>query len=191
MGKRERDRLKMLQEAPEPLDPPRPRKEMDEIANERGIELLPERGETPGSRLPIHLHSSTRAPTLQHVAERMNLICAQNNLPAPSRSVPALMTLACDVCGPLHSFAVLTIYAGQAKTADNACSHINVLFLCNLLYFSFFVICNCPWIPPSAKQAACSHTGLVPHAVHRVTCGSPQPLGSGDALRGGPTVPRK
>ncbi|KJA25245.1 hypothetical protein HYPSUDRAFT_37728 [Hypholoma sublateritium FD-334 SS-4] len=96
MGKRERDRLKMLQDAPAPLDPPRPRKEMDEIVNERGIELLPERGETPGSRLPIHLHSSTRAPTLQHVSERMNLICAQNNLPAPSRSVPALMTLACD-----------------------------------------------------------------------------------------------
>ena len=98
MGKRERDRLKMLQDAPAPIDPPRPRKETDEIANERGIELLPERGETPGSRLPIHFHSSTRAPTLQHVAERMNLICAQNNLPAPARSVPALMSLACDVC---------------------------------------------------------------------------------------------
>src|SRR5260221_10431791 len=37
----------------------------------------------PGSRLPVHLHSSTRAPTLQHVADRMNLICAQNGLAAP------------------------------------------------------------------------------------------------------------
>ncbi|KAF9485659.1 hypothetical protein BDN70DRAFT_536993 [Pholiota conissans] len=96
MGKRERERLKNLEDAPAPFDPPRPRKETDEIANERGIELLPERGETPGSRLPIHLHSSTRAPTLQHVADRINLICAQNNLPPPGRSVPALMTLACE-----------------------------------------------------------------------------------------------
>ncbi|KAF8957460.1 transcriptional regulator of RNA polII, SAGA, subunit-domain-containing protein [Flammula alnicola] len=82
--------------APPSADPPRPRKETDEIACERGVELLSERGDPPGSRLPIHLHSSTRAPTLQHVADRMNLICAQNNLSAPSRTVPALMTLACE-----------------------------------------------------------------------------------------------
>ncbi|KAF8957463.1 transcriptional regulator of RNA polII, SAGA, subunit-domain-containing protein [Flammula alnicola] len=97
MGRRERERLKTLQAAAPPsADPPRPRKETDEIACERGVELLSERGDPPGSRLPIHLHSSTRAPTLQHVADRMNLICAQNNLSAPSRTVPALMTLACE-----------------------------------------------------------------------------------------------
>lgn len=44
MGKRERERLKNLQDPSAPLNPPRPRKETDEIANERGIELLPERG---------------------------------------------------------------------------------------------------------------------------------------------------
>ncbi|KDR65728.1 hypothetical protein GALMADRAFT_81536 [Galerina marginata CBS 339.88] len=98
MGKRERERLKTLQAAPAPVEPPRPRMETDEIVCERGVELLPERSDPPGSRLPIHLHASTRAPTLQHVADRINLICAQNNLSAPSRTVPALMTLACEVC---------------------------------------------------------------------------------------------
>ena len=41
MGKRERERLKTV---PVPAEPPRPRKETDEIASERGLELLPERG---------------------------------------------------------------------------------------------------------------------------------------------------
>ncbi|CAA7267403.1 unnamed protein product [Cyclocybe aegerita] len=97
MGRRERERLKVMPTVPPPTDPPPPpRKALDEIASERGVELLPERGSTPGTRLPIHLHASTRAPTLQHVADRMNLICAQNNLSAPSRAVPALMMLACE-----------------------------------------------------------------------------------------------
>lgn len=43
MGKRERQRLKALQNAPSALEP-RPRKDIDEIACERGVELLPERG---------------------------------------------------------------------------------------------------------------------------------------------------
>ncbi|KAF8159704.1 transcriptional regulator of RNA polII, SAGA, subunit-domain-containing protein [Crassisporium funariophilum] len=96
MGRRERERLKSLQSAPPAIEPSRPRKDRDEIACERGVELLSERGDPPGSRLPIHLHSSTRAPTHQHVADRMNLICAQNNLTAPSRTVPILMALACE-----------------------------------------------------------------------------------------------
>ncbi|KAF4611051.1 hypothetical protein D9613_006828 [Agrocybe pediades] len=96
VGKRERERLKALQGTPPPAGSSRPRKETDEIACERGVELLMERGEPPGSRMPIHLHSSTRAPTLQNIAERINLICAQNNLNGPSRTVAQLMALACE-----------------------------------------------------------------------------------------------
>ncbi|KIM44987.1 hypothetical protein M413DRAFT_442948 [Hebeloma cylindrosporum] len=94
MGKRERERLNTLPAIT--TTPVSSRKDTDEIASERGIAYLPERGDPPGSRLPIHLHSSTRAPTLQHVADRMNLICAQNGLTAPSRAVPSLTTLACE-----------------------------------------------------------------------------------------------
>lgn len=44
MGKRERERLQSLQNLVPPTDIPQPRKELDEIACERGVELLPERG---------------------------------------------------------------------------------------------------------------------------------------------------
>ena len=69
-----------------------PRKHLEYLANH----LV----DPPGSRLPIHLHASTRAPTLQHVTDRVNLICAQNGLQNPARNVPALMALACEVCLP-------------------------------------------------------------------------------------------
>lgn len=54
--------------------------------------------EPPGSRLPLHLASVTRAPTLQHISDRINLISAQHNLGAPSRMVSSLMMLAFEVC---------------------------------------------------------------------------------------------
>jgi hypothetical protein len=44
VGKRERERVKSLEGAPPASDPPRPRKETDEIAGERGLELISERG---------------------------------------------------------------------------------------------------------------------------------------------------
>jgi len=44
MGRRERERLKSLQNTPSPVEPSRPRRDMDEIACERGVELLQERG---------------------------------------------------------------------------------------------------------------------------------------------------
>ncbi|KAF9525968.1 transcriptional regulator of RNA polII, SAGA, subunit-domain-containing protein [Crepidotus variabilis] len=96
VGRKERERIRALQTAPTTIEPMRPRREIDEIACERGVELLPERGDPPGSRLPIQLHSSTRAPTLQHVADRVNLISAQNNFATPARPVPAYLTLATE-----------------------------------------------------------------------------------------------
>ncbi|KAF5383845.1 hypothetical protein D9615_003650 [Tricholomella constricta] len=91
-GKRERERLRTL----ETMEPPLTRLPMDEISGERGVVLLSERGDPPGSRLPVHLFSISRAPTLNHIADRMNLISAQNNLGPPARNVPSLMNLACE-----------------------------------------------------------------------------------------------
>ncbi|KAI0821573.1 transcriptional regulator of RNA polII, SAGA, subunit-domain-containing protein [Irpex lacteus] len=93
LGKRERERLRGLETAALGTER-KPRRERDEIAMERGVVLLPERGEPPGSRLPLHLASVTRAPTLQHISDRINLISAQHNLAAPNRNVGHLLMLA-------------------------------------------------------------------------------------------------
>ena len=115
IGRRERDRIRSLK--PVALSSKRKtRPEVDEIANERGVQLLPERGgacvsrnpremmfscflpvELPGSRPAIQLSSSTRGFTLQHITDRLNLICAQHNLGLPSKSVASLMSLAFEV----------------------------------------------------------------------------------------------
>ncbi|KAJ7184337.1 transcriptional regulator of RNA polII, SAGA, subunit-domain-containing protein [Mycena filopes] len=92
LGKRERERLKSFQAAP--LDA-RPLLH-DEISAERGVVLLPERGDPAGSHVPVQLAATAGAPTVKHIADRMNLICAQNNLGAPSRAVPSLMNQACE-----------------------------------------------------------------------------------------------
>lgn len=55
--------------------------------------------EPPGSRLPLHLASVTHALTLQHVVDRVNLICAQQNLNMPTRTASDLVLLATQV-GP-------------------------------------------------------------------------------------------
>lgn len=114
MGKRERDRLRSLDGLALSTER-RPRREKDEIAADRGVILLPERGgmfhlpsaddcvlkrgtvEPAGSRMPLHLASVTRAPTLQHIAERINLISAQHNLGPPPRTVASLMVYAFEV----------------------------------------------------------------------------------------------
>ncbi|KAI0704289.1 transcriptional regulator of RNA polII, SAGA, subunit-domain-containing protein [Cytidiella melzeri] len=93
LGKRERERLRGLETVALGSER-RPRRERDEIAMERGVVLLQERGEPPGSRLPLHLASVTRAPTLQHISDRINLISAQHNLAAPNRNVAQLLMLA-------------------------------------------------------------------------------------------------
>ncbi|KAK0218065.1 transcriptional regulator of RNA polII, SAGA, subunit-domain-containing protein [Armillaria fumosa] len=94
VGKHERDRIAALESV---LPPTGPRLDTDEIQRERGVVLLPERGEPPGSRLAVQLATITRSPNVQHIADRINLICAQNNLGSPSRSVSSLMHLACEV----------------------------------------------------------------------------------------------
>ncbi|KAH9839856.1 transcriptional regulator of RNA polII, SAGA, subunit-domain-containing protein [Rhodofomes roseus] len=92
MGRRERERVRQFKHLAVPLES-RPQPFKDEIAAERGVQLLPERGEPAGSRLPLQLASISRGFTLQHISDRMNLVCAQNNLGAPSRAVSQLMML--------------------------------------------------------------------------------------------------
>ncbi|KAJ7583433.1 transcriptional regulator of RNA polII, SAGA, subunit-domain-containing protein [Mycena floridula] len=92
LGKNERERVRNLRALPIA-----PRRDLDEISSERGVTLLSERGDPAGSRLAVQLASVTRAPTVQHISDRVNLICAQHNMSAPSRSVPPLINLATEV----------------------------------------------------------------------------------------------
>ena len=162
MGRRERERLKSLHVTCAPAaEHLRLRTNTDEISSERGVELLNERGGMPfiylssvdpvaimsfadpaGSRLPVHLHSSTRAPTFQHIADRMNLICAQNSLSAPLRSVPALMALACEVCHPktpVFRFPIDSCpFLGQIKATHHSCPNSNIDFTCHQFHCTIF-----------------------------------------------------
>ncbi|KAJ8094339.1 hypothetical protein AAF712_005720 [Marasmius tenuissimus] len=97
MGKPERERIRHLKEAPLLKEPPRPREDTDEIARERAVALPQEREAPPGTHVGVPLASHTRSLTVQLIAERINLICAQYSLPIPARAVPTLMHLACEV----------------------------------------------------------------------------------------------
>ncbi|KAH9072111.1 transcriptional regulator of RNA polII, SAGA, subunit-domain-containing protein [Lactarius deliciosus] len=119
IGRRERDRIRNIK--PVALSAKRsPRPEVDEIANERGVQLLPERGELPGSRPAIHLTSSERGFTLQHITDRLNLICAQHNLGPPSKSVASLMSLAFEA-----KLKSLIMQALAMTTASHSTSSIH------------------------------------------------------------------
>ncbi|KAK2463700.1 hypothetical protein APHAL10511_004451 [Amanita phalloides] len=96
MGKRERERIVAIENLAPVVEPARPRAELDELERERGVVLLSERGDLPGTRVGIQLHSMTHAPTIQHIADRINLICAQHNLGAPVKAVSSLLNLACE-----------------------------------------------------------------------------------------------
>ncbi|OBZ73832.1 hypothetical protein A0H81_06044 [Grifola frondosa] len=93
MGRRERERVRTLESYASTLLPsPQPYK--NEIAAERGVQLIEERGEPPGGRLPVPLATVNRSFSVQHIADRINLISAQHNLGTPSKAVSSLMMLA-------------------------------------------------------------------------------------------------
>ncbi|EAU90356.1 hypothetical protein CC1G_09038 [Coprinopsis cinerea okayama7 len=145
MGRKERERIRALEKTSSGTPPPaqpngtttpmqvdgqpppasttqsaRPRPELDEIACERGVTLLPERKGPPGLRPPVQLHSTTHAPTLQHIAERINLICAQHDLNPPSRPVASLMSLACEAkLKQLITHALTLTLSSQAISSIN------------------------------------------------------------------------
>lgn len=136
IGRRERDRIRNLK--PVPLTSKRvPRPEVDEIANERGVKLLTERGgecfvntpqtwslisstELAGSRPAIQLASSARGFILQHTTDRLNLICAQHNLNSPSRNVATLMSHACEVRAFL-AYSSLCLTLCRPKSSPLSC----------------------------------------------------------------------
>ncbi|KAL0579266.1 Fe(2+) transporter [Marasmius crinis-equi] len=97
VGKQERERVRHMKEAPPVKEPPRPREDTDEIARERAVVLSKERDAPPGTHVGVPLASHTRSLTVQLIAERINLICAQSSLHTPNRAVPHLMHLACEV----------------------------------------------------------------------------------------------
>jgi len=153
VGKRERERLKGLENMALGIDRPL-MSIQDEICQERGVMLLPERGEPPGSRLQLHLASITRAPTLQHVWDRMNLISAQHNLSAPPRQAASLMMLAFETkLKQLIMQAISLTSTSQAITsispsASNNRGHI----LTAAAFDSLFTVC--PAVLPYKSAAA-------------------------------------
>lgn len=73
--------------------------------------------------MPLHLASVTRAPTLQHISDRMNLISAQHNLGTPQRTVASLMMYAFEVSihfKPSQKIDAYYLFIGQAKAAYHA-----------------------------------------------------------------------
>jgi len=95
LGKTERDRIRTL-----PSVPPSSQlgKEItEEIQRERPLHLQRERESDPGTRVPLALSTISRAPTVHHIFERVNLICSQHNLSSPARNVANLVHLACEV----------------------------------------------------------------------------------------------
>ncbi|KZT43096.1 hypothetical protein SISSUDRAFT_978692 [Sistotremastrum suecicum HHB10207 ss-3] len=120
LGKQERARIKELEGVRGVKPEIRPMLSRDEIARERGVRLLPEGKDAPGTHLPLHLAQNTRAPTLQHISERLALISAQNNLSAPPKQVSALMLLAYEA-----QIKRLVTYALTVTSSSHAISSIN------------------------------------------------------------------
>jgi len=151
MGKRERERLKNISSTGER---PRPRPDTDEIARERGLILLPERGEPPGSRLPLHLASVTHALTLQHVVDRVNLICAQQNLSMPTRTASSLVLLATQAyLKQLVTQAIALSSSSHAITSITPSSHTHSTTHLRLSTFSALLTLS-PALLPNDSAAA-------------------------------------
>ncbi|EKM49981.1 uncharacterized protein PHACADRAFT_188361 [Phanerochaete carnosa HHB-10118-sp] len=152
MGKRERDRLRSLDALA--LSTERsPRREKDEIAADRGVVLLLERGEPAGSRMPLHLASVTRAPTLQHIAERINLISAQHNLGPPPRTVASLMMYAFEAkLKQLITQALSLTSTSHAITSIKASARSTTSHLSAASFETLFTIS--PAVLPNRSAAA-------------------------------------
>ncbi|CAE6339839.1 unnamed protein product [Rhizoctonia solani] len=64
-----------------------------EIRSERGVRLMKERGNPPGTHLAIPLCESTRTlPTQQNLFDRMSLIASQHDMTSSKTAVALLMT---------------------------------------------------------------------------------------------------
>lgn len=66
----------------------------------------------------MSLAAASRAPTLQHIADRINLISAQHNLAAPQKAVSSLLMLAFEArLKQLLSRALTLTAASRAITS--------------------------------------------------------------------------
>ncbi|KAH9846033.1 transcriptional regulator of RNA polII, SAGA, subunit-domain-containing protein [Lenzites betulinus] len=152
LGKRERERIRALETVAR-NEPVVPKGYTDEIAAERGVVLIQERGESPGSRLPLHLASMTRAPTLQHISDRINLISAQHNLGAPSRDVASLMMLAFEAkLKQVITQALSLTSTSHAITSIRATDHSHGYVLPASSFDSLFTVS--PAVLPNKSAAA-------------------------------------
>lgn len=101
LGRGERDRVKALSQSS--LNPPTTEPSglglriTEEIQRERPLLLHKERQSAPGIRPTLALATTSRAPTIHAVFDRVSLICSQHNLSSPVRNVAMLVHLACEV----------------------------------------------------------------------------------------------
>lgn len=101
LGRGERDRVKSLPQSSSNA----PTTELsglglritEEIQRERPLLLHKERESAPGIRPTLALATTSRAPTIHAVFDRVSLICSQHNLSSPVRNVAMLVHLACEV----------------------------------------------------------------------------------------------
>jgi len=151
MGRRERERLKNIPSLGERL---RSRPDTDEIVRERGLVLMSERGEPPGSRSPVHLASVTHALTLQHVVDRVNLICAQQNLNAPTRTASSLVLLATQAyLKQLVAQAIALSSSSHAITSITPSSHVHSTTHLHLSTFSTLLTISPALLPNDSAVA--------------------------------------
>ncbi|KAJ3804560.1 transcriptional regulator of RNA polII, SAGA, subunit-domain-containing protein [Lentinula lateritia] len=120
LGKAERDRIRTLPSVP-PLN--EPRKEItEEIQRERPLYLPKERDEPPGSRPSISLSTMSRTPTVQHITERINLVCAQHNLHAPQRNVKLKQLITHALTLTTQSLAISSVSMANASQSSKILS---------------------------------------------------------------------
>ncbi|KAH9945724.1 transcriptional regulator of RNA polII, SAGA, subunit-domain-containing protein [Amylocystis lapponica] len=151
MGPRERERVRALPQYASLEEHPSPD---DEISAERGVQLLRERGEPPGSRLPLHLPSTTRTFALQHLTERLNLVSTQHDLQFPGRQVSSLLLLATEaMLKNLITQAMALTTSSHAITSirtSSQHSHSSVLTLAS--FVTLFTVS--PAVLPQRSAAA-------------------------------------
>ncbi|CAE6428069.1 unnamed protein product [Rhizoctonia solani] len=102
MGRQERERIRNIAGAtPRASGPTRNKRGeaganpglRSEIRSERGVRLMKERGNPPGTHLAIPLCESTRTlPTQQNLFDRMSLIASQHDMTSSKTAVALLMT---------------------------------------------------------------------------------------------------
>lgn len=125
--------------------------------------------ELPGSRPAIQLASSARGFILQHITDRLNLICAQHNLGLPSKSVATLMSLAFEVKWLTCLQLVLSSRCvGQTQVSCHASSRDDYNISCILIHPTV----STAFVGPSAL---CIH---IRYPIHYITFRPPQPFGS-------------